>query len=73
MTLVPTLGGTNAGAAGINNRGQVVGKVETPNVDPCSSTRLDRGVESGWNGVQNDTVLCCPLFREVNDVRTQFR
>jgi len=31
MTPLPTLGGTNATAAGINNRGQIVGVAETPN------------------------------------------
>jgi probable HAF family extracellular repeat protein len=30
------LGGNNGQAAGINNRGQIVGVVETPNPDPCS-------------------------------------
>ena len=36
MTALPTLGGNNAQALGINNRGQVVGQAETPNLDPCS-------------------------------------
>jgi probable HAF family extracellular repeat protein len=36
MTQLPTLGGTNATATGINNRGQIVGVAETPNLDPCS-------------------------------------
>jgi probable HAF family extracellular repeat protein len=36
MTALPTLGGNNGQAQGINNRGQVVGQAETPNLDPCS-------------------------------------
>ena len=36
MTPLPTLGGTNATAAGINNRGQIVGVAWTSNSDPCS-------------------------------------
>jgi probable HAF family extracellular repeat protein len=36
MTALPLLGGNNGQAAGINNRGQIVGVVETPNPDPCS-------------------------------------
>lgn len=40
MTPLPTLGGTNATAAGINNRGQVVGVAETPDSDPCSPFAL---------------------------------
>lgn len=34
MTPLPTLGGTNGFAAGVNNRGQVVGWAETPVHDP---------------------------------------
>jgi probable HAF family extracellular repeat protein len=40
MTALPTLGGTNGQALGINNRGQIVGEAETPNVDPCSPFAL---------------------------------
>jgi probable HAF family extracellular repeat protein len=36
MTALPTLGGNNGQALGINNRGQIVGLAETPNLDPCS-------------------------------------
>jgi probable HAF family extracellular repeat protein len=36
MTALPTLGGTNGQASGINNRGQIAGVSETPNIDPCS-------------------------------------
>jgi probable HAF family extracellular repeat protein len=36
LTALPTLGGNNGNAGGINNRGQIVGTVETPNFDPCS-------------------------------------
>ena len=36
MTALPTLGGNNGEANGINNRGQIVGQAETPNSDPCS-------------------------------------
>lgn len=34
MTALPTLGGNNSGALGVNNRGQVVGAAETANQDP---------------------------------------
>lgn len=36
MTGLPTLGGNNGEANGVNNRGQIVGQAETPNLDPCS-------------------------------------
>jgi probable HAF family extracellular repeat protein len=36
LTGLPTLGGNNGNANGINNRGQIVGQAETPNSDPCS-------------------------------------
>lgn len=35
-TPLPTLGGTNASANGLNNRGEVVGISETPSADACS-------------------------------------
>jgi probable HAF family extracellular repeat protein len=34
MTAVPTLGGNNNAALGVNNRGQIVGAAETTNQDP---------------------------------------
>jgi len=34
MTGLPTLGGNNSGALGVNNRGQIVGGAETANQDP---------------------------------------
>jgi probable HAF family extracellular repeat protein len=34
MTALPTLGGNNSGALGVNNRGQIVGAAETANQDP---------------------------------------
>jgi probable HAF family extracellular repeat protein len=34
MTALPTLGGNNSGALGVNNRGQIVGGAETANQDP---------------------------------------
>lgn len=40
MAPLPTLGGTNGSAAGINNRGQIVGLAEGPNQDPCSPFAL---------------------------------
>lgn len=40
LTPLPTFGGTNAQASGVNNRGEVVGLSETPNVDACSPNFL---------------------------------
>lgn len=41
MTALPTLGGNNNGALGVNNRGQIVGGAETANQDPnCVSPQL---------------------------------
>jgi probable HAF family extracellular repeat protein len=36
MTALPTLGGNNGQAGGINNQGEIVGVSETSNSDPCS-------------------------------------
>lgn len=36
LTALPTLGGNNASAGGINNRGEIVGSSETSNFDLCS-------------------------------------
>jgi probable HAF family extracellular repeat protein len=56
MTALPTLGGTNGQALGINNRGQIVGEAETPNVDPCSPFALQ--VEAVvWRDHQIEQVL----------------
>jgi probable HAF family extracellular repeat protein len=41
VTALPTLGGTNGQALGINDRGQVVGQAEGPNTDPCSPFALE--------------------------------
>jgi probable HAF family extracellular repeat protein len=41
MTPLPTLGGTNGVALGINNRGQIGGDAEGPNFDPCSPFALE--------------------------------
>lgn len=40
MNPLPTLGGTNGQAFGINNRDQIVGEAEGPDVDPCSPFAL---------------------------------
>jgi probable HAF family extracellular repeat protein len=36
LSALPTLGGNNGNAYGINNRGQIVGQAEAPNSDACS-------------------------------------
>jgi probable HAF family extracellular repeat protein len=41
MTPLPTLGGTNGQALGINNRGQIIGLAEGPNTDSCSPFALE--------------------------------
>jgi probable HAF family extracellular repeat protein len=41
MTALPTLGGNNSGALGVNNRGQIVGAAETSNQDPgCAPPQM---------------------------------
>jgi len=41
ITALPTLGGTNGGASQINNRGQIVGTAETPDLDTsCGVSHL---------------------------------
>lgn len=44
MTALPTLGGTNGVAGGINNRGQVVGLAETSHRDPTCPPPLTLGL-----------------------------
>jgi probable HAF family extracellular repeat protein len=41
MTPLPTLGGNNGSALGINDQGQIVGQAEGPNSDPCSPFALE--------------------------------
>ena len=41
MTSLPTLGGTNGQALGINDRGQIAGQAEGPNFDSCSPFALE--------------------------------
>lgn len=50
MTPLPLLGGNNGSAAGINNRGQIVGVSETPNSDPCSFSFLQMEAVVWENG-----------------------
>ena len=56
MTPLPTLGGTNGSAAGINNRGQIVGLAEGPNPDPCSPFALQVSAVV-WRNGQIEQVL----------------
>jgi len=51
LTPLPTFGGTNAQASGINNRGEVVGVSETPNVDACSPNFLQVEAAVWWDGL----------------------
>jgi probable HAF family extracellular repeat protein len=50
MPPLPTLGGPNATAAGINNRRQIVGTAETANTDPCSFAFLQVEAALWQNG-----------------------
>lgn len=56
MTPLPTLGGTNGSAAGINNRGQIAGLAEGPNPDPCSPFALQVSAVV-WRNGQVEQVL----------------
>jgi len=56
MTALPTLGGTNGQAFGINNRGQIAGQAEGPNPDPCSPFALEVKPVV-WRGGQIQQVL----------------
>ncbi len=47
MTALPTLGGSNGFAAGVNDAGQVVGWAETPVHDPTRGTVTDLGSLGG--------------------------
>ena len=62
MTALPTLGGNNNGALGVNNRGQIVGGAETANQDPnCVSPQvLDIGAVV-W-GPQPGEIEALPTF-----------
>ena len=56
MTPLPTLGGTNGQALGINNRNQIVGQAEGPNPDPCSPFALQVSAVV-WRNGQIEQVL----------------
>jgi probable HAF family extracellular repeat protein len=56
MTALPTLGGTNGQAWGINNRGQIVGQAEGPDPAPCSPFALQVSAVV-WRNGQIEQVL----------------
>jgi probable HAF family extracellular repeat protein len=56
MMPLPTLGGTNGQALGINNRAQIVGQAEGPNPDPCSPFALEVSAVI-WRNGQVEQVL----------------
>jgi probable HAF family extracellular repeat protein len=56
MTPLPILGGNNGQAFGINDRRQIVGQAEGPNLDPCSPFALEVSAVV-WRGGQIERVL----------------
>jgi probable HAF family extracellular repeat protein len=62
MTALPTLGGNNNGALGVNNRGQVVGLAETAIQDPnCVSPQVFDFEAVIW-GPEPNQIQTLPLF-----------
>jgi probable HAF family extracellular repeat protein len=62
MTALPTLGGNNSGALGVNNRGQVVGAAETANQDPNCVPPQVLDVEAVVWGPNPGQIKVLPLF-----------
>lgn len=62
MTALPTLGGNNSGALGVNNRGQVVGAAETANQDPNCVPPQVLDIEAVVWGPNPGQIEVLPLF-----------
>ena len=68
MTALPTLGGTNAGWGGINNRGEVAGYAEEDKVDPdCPGTVAVNGL--GPQVLYFEPVIWGPRPGEIRKLR----
>lgn len=63
MTELPTLGGSNAAASAINNRGEVIGFAETANLDPtCPPPQLFDFEAAVWDPAKGEVRALLPLL-----------
>lgn len=62
MTALPTLGGNNNGALGVNNRGQIVGGAETANQDPNCAPPQVLDIRAVVWGPQPGQIEALPTF-----------
>ena len=71
MTKLPTLGGLNGYAAGVNNEGQVVGWSETTFHDPtCAGTQILQFEATMWGPGPNQIVALPPLAPDPDSAAT---
>jgi probable HAF family extracellular repeat protein len=62
MTALPTLGGNNSGALGVNNLGQIVGGAETANQDPNCAPPQVLDIEAVVWGPNPGQIKVLPVF-----------